>query len=102
MGRDTEGAQGQLQGEFLLNALGRIGQSLEQLQACGEMIDRFGVSVALDGALSGLLPIPDRPRIVPPPLKVHGQLGGNLSRLLAIPLLFSLPNLPMQAHPPSG
>ena len=50
-------AQGELQGEFLLGALGSVWQGLEQLQPFGEVTDRFHIGRALDGSLPGLLPV---------------------------------------------
>ena len=50
-------AQGSLQREFLLGALGRIRQSCEQFQSFREMTDRFHIGRTLHGALSCLLPV---------------------------------------------
>ena len=53
-------AQGDLQGEFLLGALGGVWQSLEQFQSLGEVTDRLYMGRALAGSLPCPLPIRDR------------------------------------------
>jgi hypothetical protein len=49
--------QGKLQGEFLLGALGRVRQSLEQLQSFGEVAACFNVRRAPNGFLACLQPV---------------------------------------------
>jgi len=53
-------AQGDLQGEFLLDSPWSVRQSLEQLQPLGEMADRFYMGRTLARSLSGLLPVRNR------------------------------------------
>ena len=50
-------SQGDLQGEFLLGALGGVRQGFEQLQSFGEVADRFYVGRALGSPLPRLLPV---------------------------------------------
>ena len=59
VGRDRQGAQGHLQGEFLLRALRRVRKPLEQPEPCGHMPDRFCVSSAQTRPLARAVPIRD-------------------------------------------
>jgi hypothetical protein len=70
-GRHQRRAERDLESEFLLCPLGRIGQARQHLQPLAEMRDRLHVSRAFHRALAGALPVADRlllqirPGIVP-------------------------------------
>ncbi len=50
-------AQREMQAKFLPGALGRLGQTLDELQSPGQVRDGFQVRRTLGGALSGPLPV---------------------------------------------
>jgi hypothetical protein len=83
-GRYEWPAQGNLQHEFLLEALGSLREGLEQLDPFGEVADRFSISTSLGGILPCLAQILHRPAVVPPLVKMHRQLCRNLSGSLSI------------------
>ena len=60
LGGHQRWAQGDLQREFPLDALGGIRQSLEQLEGCGQLVDRFRVRRPMQGLVSGKLEVVHR------------------------------------------
>ncbi len=57
---DQRHPQSNLQHEFLLSPLERVGQGPEQLQAFAQVIDRFHMSRLLNRPFACFLPIPNR------------------------------------------
>ena len=100
LGRHQRWTKRNLRGEFLLEALRCVRQSLEQRQSPGKVRDGLLIGIALQGILGGLLAIMRRPAILTSLLKVHGQFCSEVSHLLPITCHQPLTNPPMQAQAP--
>src|SRR5215813_6224724 len=62
------------------------------------MLRRLAVAVMPEGLLAGESAIAGGPRRVATPLEVHGQLGGDLARPIAMAPLETLPGVEVQAR----
>jgi hypothetical protein len=71
-GRDQSRAEGGLQEQLVLDALGHIREGCKQRQSFREMRNHLSIRAALEGSVSGLLQIHHSPMRILSPLKVHG------------------------------
>src|SRR5262245_41313967 len=62
------------------------------------MLRRLAIAVMTEGLLAGQSAIAGGPRSVATPLEVHGQLGGDLARPVAVASLETLPGLQVEAR----
>jgi hypothetical protein len=98
--RDQGGAKGSLQQQFLLEALGRMREGVEQRQCFREMGHHLGKRAPLEGSVSGLLQIHHGLMRILSPLKVHGQLCRYVAGLGTISCLQPCANAPVETDPP--
>src|SRR5215510_12534310 len=63
------------------------------------MIDRFAIGIVRQGIVRGVLQIVDRPCVVTPPRKMHGQFSGDVTCLHTIRRLHPETDLTVPPQP---